>query len=86
MDIDAAFINTARMLVSGLAHEAQGPLPALSEAEAAVLVIASQIKFVYQATGGDQELFMEAMEDVADIGANMEAARIDFTEGFGSEV
>jgi hypothetical protein len=58
--------------VSGLAHGGDGPLPALTEADAAVCVIAAHIKFVHDATGGDFSLFAEAMEDIASNGSDME--------------
>jgi len=71
---DSIFLNVADALVNGLAHDSDGSLPALSEPQAAVCVIAAQIKFIYQATGGDWSLFEEAMSEVAYLGSDMELA------------
>jgi hypothetical protein len=75
MDNNQVYLDIARSLVEGLAHDAEVGLGALSEADAAVCVIAATLKFILDASGGF-EMFAEAMLEIADLGAEMEVTLV----------
>ena len=75
MDNYQVYLDIARSLVAGLAHDAEVGFGALSEADAAVCVIAATLKFIMDASG-DFDTFTDAMMEIADLGAEMEVALV----------